>query len=114
MARSRESTADPLDLDYDAVIQVKDDTSIERDREYVPTQVYSCSTSLTRAVIGTQLKQFWGIALSKMYRDSSHGNSGSSSIDQANMDQGKILYHVKWEGLENESDRTWETEENFL
>lgn len=47
-------------------------------------------------------------------QDSSHGNSGSSSIDQANMDQGKILYHVKWEGLENVSDRTWETEENFL
>lgn len=68
MARSRESTADPLDLDYDAVIQVKDDTSIERDREYVPTPVYSCSTSLTCAVVGTQLKQFWGIALSKMYR----------------------------------------------
>lgn len=39
MARSRESTVDPLDLDYDAVVQVEDDTSIERDREYVPTPV---------------------------------------------------------------------------
>lgn len=46
MARSRESTVDPLDLDYDAVVQVEDDTSIERDREYVPTPVYSCSISL--------------------------------------------------------------------
>lgn len=39
MARSRESTVDPLDLDYDAVLQVEDDTSIERDREYVPTPI---------------------------------------------------------------------------
>lgn len=113
MAPSRESTVDPLDLDYDAVIEVEDDTSIERDREYVPPPAYSCSACLTCAVVGTQLKQFWGIALSKMY-GLQHGNSGSSSIDHANMDQGKILYHVKWQGLENESDRTWETEENFL
>lgn len=33
MAPSRESTVDPLDLDYDAVVQVEDYTSIERDRE---------------------------------------------------------------------------------
>lgn len=43
-----------------------------------------------------------------------HRSSRLSSIDQANMDQGKILYHVKWEGLDSETDRTWETEENFL
>lgn len=39
MAPSRESTVDPLDLDYDAVVQVDDDTGVERDREYVPTPV---------------------------------------------------------------------------
>ncbi|MCJ1342394.1 hypothetical protein MMC31_000577 [Peltigera leucophlebia] len=74
MARSRESTVDPLDLDFDAVIQVEDDTSIERDREYT-----------VEAILGHRIIQ-----------------------------NGKILYHVKWEGLEKESDRTWETEENFL
>lgn len=67
MARSRESTVDPLDLDFDAVIQVEDDTSIERDREYVPTSIYSRSISLTCAFVGTQLKPFWGIASSKTY-----------------------------------------------
>lgn len=46
MAPSRESTVDPLDLDYDAVVQVEDDTGVERDREYVPTPVSSCPISL--------------------------------------------------------------------
>lgn len=33
MAPSRESTVDPLDLEYDAVVQVDDVTGVERDRE---------------------------------------------------------------------------------